>query len=242
MAALCAIGVQMNIGVHWEDGVSEGWTDIYSISDFEFNCSSELYIHPVVAKGKKSIFAACLKTVQGKVVTLDYRPFPITNEHEEILSGVIQFEISNTINQIEKFTWIEDGSEENEIVKYKITELKRKPKIPQRIYDLLSCEDISQDSPYYSTVKNAFEKAPKKISVTSTAFYRSPVIVKEALKRANGICQKCGDKYRFICKVTKEPYLEVHHIKPLSEGGTDTMDNVIAICANCHREIHFGLA
>lgn len=231
----------MNIGLLWEEGISEGWTDIYSISDFEYNCSNELYIHPVVAKGEKSRFAACLKTVQERVVTLDYLPFPITNEYEEILSGVIQFEISNTKGQIEKFTWRKDGSEEIEIVKYKITEPKRKPKIPQRMYDLLSCENISQDSPYYSTVKNAFEKAPKKISVTSTAFYRSPVIVKEALKRANGICQECGDKYRFISKVTKEPYLEVHHKKPLSEGGSDTMDNVKAICANCHRKIHFGL-
>ncbi len=27
---------------------------------------------------------------------------------------------------------------------------------------------------------------------------------------------------------------------PLSEGGADTMDNVCAVCPNCHRELHCG--
>ena len=35
-------------------------------------------------------------------------------------------------------------------------------------------------------------------------------------------------------------YLESHHIHPLSEGGADTIENVIALCPNHHREAHFG--
>ena len=38
----------------------------------------------------------------------------------------------------------------------------------------------------------------------------------------------------------KEPFLEVHHVKSLSDGGEDTLDNVIALCPNCHREKHYG--
>ncbi|MBT7455033.1 MAG: HNH endonuclease [Gemmatimonadetes bacterium] len=34
------------------------------------------------------------------------------------------------------------------------------------------------------------------------------------------------------------PYLEVHHILPLSEGGEDGMLNVAALCPNCHRAQH----
>lgn len=34
-----------------------------------------------------------------------------------------------------------------------------------------------------------------------------------------------------------QPFLEVHHIHYLSNGGNDTIDNVIALCPNCHRKI-----
>ena len=44
----------------------------------------------------------------------------------------------------------------------------------------------------------------------------------------------------FMKKSNDEPYLEVHHIKPLSQGGEDSLENVKAICPNCHRKIHFG--
>lgn len=34
------------------------------------------------------------------------------------------------------------------------------------------------------------------------------------------------------------PYLEVHHIKILSHGGSDSVENVVALCPNCHKKIH----
>ena len=37
------------------------------------------------------------------------------------------------------------------------------------------------------------------------------------------------------------PFLEVHHIQPLAEGGKDTVKNTVALCPNCHREAHFGI-
>jgi predicted HNH restriction endonuclease len=36
------------------------------------------------------------------------------------------------------------------------------------------------------------------------------------------------------------PYLEVHHVMPLGEGGDDTLENAAALCPLCHRELHFG--
>ena len=35
-----------------------------------------------------------------------------------------------------------------------------------------------------------------------------------------------------------EPYLEAHHVIRLADGGKDTIDNVVAICPNCHRKVH----
>ena len=36
--------------------------------------------------------------------------------------------------------------------------------------------------------------------------------------------------------------VQVHHIKPQSEGGLDTYENAIPLCPNCHDEVHAGYA
>lgn len=71
-------------------------------------------------------------------------------------------------------------------------------------------------------------------------FERDPNIVAEALYLAEGICGDCKSKAPFLRKSNGQPYLEVHHIKFLSEGGEDTLENVIALCPNCHRQRHHG--
>lgn len=83
---------------------------------------------------------------------------------------------------------------------------------------------------------------PKKIITITTAYQRNPDVVAEVLFKANGKCNKCGSKAPFKRKTDSTPYLEVHHIKPLSKGGKDTVENAEALCPNCHRERHFGPA
>jgi 5-methylcytosine-specific restriction protein A len=60
------------------------------------------------------------------------------------------------------------------------------------------------------------------------------------LERASGICEQCNEDAPFKRKKDGTPYLEVHHRIPLSEGGFDTVGNAIAVCPNCHRELHYG--
>jgi hypothetical protein len=38
-----------------------------------------------------------------------------------------------------------------------------------------------------------------------------------------------------------QPYLEVHHVKPLAEGGPDLVENAVALCPNCHRRCHLSV-
>jgi 5-methylcytosine-specific restriction endonuclease McrA len=71
-------------------------------------------------------------------------------------------------------------------------------------------------------------------------YKRDPDVVAEALYRAKGFCEKCGEKAPFKKRFNGEPYLEVHHIIPLSKGGEDSLENVVSLCPNCHRETHFG--
>ncbi|EGB92769.1 5-methylcytosine-specific restriction enzyme A (EcoKMcrA) [Clostridium sp. D5] len=84
-------------------------------------------------------------------------------------------------------------------------------------------------------VKNG--KAKKAQKSETTVYYRNPY-VKEMVKHiAEGKCQMCSKEAPFYDKDSK-PYLEEHHVNRLADGGSDTMDNVVALCPNCHRKIH----
>lgn len=56
-------------------------------------------------------------------------------------------------------------------------------------------------------------------------------------RRANGACELCGLPAPFTGR-DGNPYLELHHIIPLPEGGADSIGNVVALCPNCHRKMH----
>ncbi|WP_240698763.1 MULTISPECIES: HNH endonuclease [Vibrio] len=62
----------------------------------------------------------------------------------------------------------------------------------------------------------------------------------EVLLRAKGTCERCKSPAPFTRKSHQTPYLEVHHIIRLADGGKDTIENTLALCPNCHRELHFG--
>ncbi len=81
---------------------------------------------------------------------------------------------------------------------------------------------------------------PTKIITRQTVFNRNQYVVAEVLDRANGICEKCKKPAPFIKDTDNKPYLEVHHILPLSDGGDDTVENAIGLCPNCHRHAHYG--
>jgi 5-methylcytosine-specific restriction endonuclease McrA len=83
-------------------------------------------------------------------------------------------------------------------------------------------------------------KCPSQKEVRTFAYERDPYVAAYALKKAKGICQDCKKDGPFLSKATGLPYLEVHHVKMLKDGGSDTIDNVIALCPNCHRARHYG--
>lgn len=90
---------------------------------------------------------------------------------------------------------------------------------------------------------NALASTPSNITTRERrqiARLRSAAIRLYVCKRANGICEGCKQKAPFISKHDNMPYLEPHHIKRLSDGGPDHPLNVIALCPNCHRRIHYS--
>jgi 5-methylcytosine-specific restriction protein A len=82
-------------------------------------------------------------------------------------------------------------------------------------------------------------KVPKQQIVLRKVFKRNPDVIAEVLVLANGVCQSCGQSAPFL-RGDGRPYLEVHHLHRLADGGEDTVENAIAVCPNCHRERHYG--
>jgi HNH endonuclease len=71
-------------------------------------------------------------------------------------------------------------------------------------------------------------------------FVRDPYIVAAAISRAANICEMPACVSQLFNREDGRPYLEVHHIVPLGEGGDDTLVNAAALCPSCHRELHYG--
>ncbi|VWC91801.1 HNH endonuclease [Burkholderia lata] len=70
-------------------------------------------------------------------------------------------------------------------------------------------------------------------------FKRDSAIRTRVLELANGRCEYCG-KEGFLTAGGRR-YLEAHHVIALADQGHDTIDNVIALCSEHHREAHYGV-
>ncbi|WP_366523530.1 HNH endonuclease signature motif containing protein [uncultured Sulfitobacter sp.] len=79
----------------------------------------------------------------------------------------------------------------------------------------------------------------EKTSASLQRFIRDPDVVAWVQLRADGKCEACEKPAPFKRDVGSG-FLEVHHVKTLASGGPDTVDNAIACCPNCHRELHYG--
>jgi len=70
-------------------------------------------------------------------------------------------------------------------------------------------------------------------------YYRDPLVKSWILQQANGKCENCNSNGPFISNLGI-PFLEIHHVNHLSQGGSDTTDNAVALCPNCHRALHYA--
>ena len=56
--------------------------------------------------------------------------------------------------------------------------------------------------------------------------------IRDSYAAAHPLCVLCLKEGRYVKTE------EIHHIKPLSEGGTHARENLIALCKPCHARIH----
>ncbi len=115
-----------------------------------------------------------------------------------------------------------------------------------RIYSASLCDkyfSILKDIKPIKTLDNEDEEEDERIAngyaskYENTRYSRDAKIRDKAINRAKGICDLCLQSAPFEKKDGK-PYLESHHIIFRSEGGKDSLTNIVALCPNCHRKIH----
>ncbi len=104
------------------------------------------------------------------------------------------------------------------------------------IFSLLPIEFLNSEMLSPSVVSKPLSSIRIRIQ---KIYLRSERVKKHAKKRARGVCEACLVVAPF-CKSNGEPFLEVHHINRLSDQGADQIDEVAAICPNCHRRCHHG--
>lgn len=110
----------------------------------------------------------------------------------------------------------------------------------QEVFDASVAESAKQSPEIRDIRISSSEPRPKQNTALVTVFLRNPNVVAEVLIRAGGHCERCESPAPFKRKKDGTPYLEVHHKQRLADGGNDTVENAIALCPNCHRELHYG--
>lgn len=80
---------------------------------------------------------------------------------------------------------------------------------------------------------------PDRVVRASTGYRRDDAVRQYVLARARGHCEHCGELGFELPDGTR--YLEAHHVIALADNGPDTVENVIALCPQHHREAHYGL-
>lgn len=99
---------------------------------------------------------------------------------------------------------------------------------------------LSSDALYEQVKDYGTDGAVMRKVRASKQFKRNQKVAEWARRRADDdACLLCNQVLDFNDKEGR-PYLEVHHVVPLSEGGMDNIYNVVALCPNCHKKMHLA--
>ncbi len=86
---------------------------------------------------------------------------------------------------------------------------------------------------------------PSKVNNDKNVYPRNLSYAKKALEKANFLCEVDNSHKTFVSKSTNEQYAEAHHLIPLQfqeefNYSLDVPANIISLCPNCHRKLHFA--
>ncbi len=115
---------------------------------------------------------------------------------------------------------------------------------------VIKVNDIKEFTINPNIVKDAEKVEP---TITSGAiakrYSKNPLIGKVAIQNCEYLCQNDQMHTTFIANSTKKPYMEAHHLIPISAQleiwiqfgvNIDCIENIVSLCPNCHRAIHYA--
>lgn len=100
---------------------------------------------------------------------------------------------------------------------------------------LISIKKLSNEELRNKATKANLKCGKRNVSIVQ--YTRDPAVSEHAKRIAKGICQLCEKPAPFK-SLSGDPYLETHHIVWLSNNGDDSIENTVALCPNCHRQMH----
>ena len=109
--------------------------------------------------------------------------------------------------------------------------MPRKPKHPcsypgcKELVEGRYCEE-------HAKVRNSQYEKYNRDPDTKRRYGRCWKRIRDSYVKTHPFCEICYENGVLV------PVEEVHHKKPLSEGGTHDRDNLISLCKSCHSRIH----
>ncbi|SRR5712691_2673783 len=228
--------------IEWTRGKSKGSVDEIATKWFAKEGNTGEVTHGVRGPPNWRCLAKCSLSVSGLAATLNYVAFENFNTERDLEIGVMKIGFTsvrrNTICSIhwrykgkgKKFVDWTDGTHWNKI------DVKTSEEFDKSVRSAMKLSEAQ----LRARIANA-PRRPQKAEVARNEFARNPDVAALARLRAKGKCHDCSKGAPFLT-VAGVPFLEVHHVKRLADGGDDTIENAIALCPNCHRKRHFGVA
>lgn len=174
-------------------------------------------------------FGACRG--QGKIWGINRAAWKEWGNREEIISCSLQHKFSDRdFDAIEKALENLEGKSNRSAWEF-VRETVPATELIQRL-TRVSLTTLSD------AIDDIGTDCPERLVASVTTYARDPKIRRAVKIRAKGKCEFCGEPG--FTGWDGAPYLECHHVIALANDGADRMTNVIALCANDHREAHFG--
>lgn len=82
--------------------------------------------------------------------------------------------------------------------------------------------------------------------IDSYQYKRSSIIKNHVIKAAHFMCECDSEHITFTAKRNNKQYMEGHHLIPMKaqiefKYSLDTYANIVSLCPNCHRLLHYGI-
>ena len=100
----------------------------------------------------------------------------------------------------------------------------------------IDSNERDKDDLYKKIVDCEIDKS-EKIIINGKAYKRHNYLMVQIKKYRDYKCQFCSTR---ILKANGSYYIEACHIKAKSEGGKDSLNNILVLCPNCHKLFDFG--